>query len=116
MNAGGKQRRAPSEPEEIRRYCKGLGFTRNLAGESAVSRSGGVRNHAITAVALGAIERLVGALEDRSGSVVHAERRKPDRERHVDRLGALIDREWLAGNPPADAFRDQRRDGHIGLR
>jgi len=40
---------------------------------------GGVGDHAVAAVALGAVERLVGALEDRLGGVGHAgERGQPD--------------------------------------
>src|SRR3954468_24157722 len=108
MNRSGKQRSPPSEPEEIRRYCKGLGFTRNSAVDAAVSRSRRVGDDAIASVPFGAIEGLVGALQNGRGGIVSGKRRKSDRERDVDRFGALVDGERLTRDAPADALRDQR--------
>ena len=55
--------------------------------------SGGVRHHAVAAVAFGAIERLIGALEN-AGRVVAGRRqcRDTDRDRDFEMARALLDR------------------------
>ena len=60
-----------------------------------------VSDDAISSVALGAIERLVRALENGRGVVIdRIEGRKPDRDRHLDVPGALRDRERFGGDAP----------------
>src|SRR5260370_42130665 len=68
--------------------------------------SGGVRHHAIAAVALGAIERLVGALEHIGRGIIRLpERGETDRDRHLHAALAFADREGLRRDAPAQALR-----------
>src|SRR6266567_7460446 len=65
-------------------------------------KSGSVGDDAVAPVALGAIERLVGALENARCVVVGGvERGNADRDRDLDRLGALRNPERLRRDPPA---------------
>src|SRR5438105_2628129 len=60
------------------------------------------RDHAVAAVVLGAVERGVGALQHVGDSFALAlQRRESDRDRHVDALAALLNRERLAGDRTA---------------
>src|SRR4051812_7196751 len=79
-------------------------------------RSSGIWDHAVAAIALGTIKRLVGALDDRRGTVPLPERRDTNRDRDIDLARALLDRERLRRDPPAQPLRHARGDGHIGFR
>src|SRR5258708_30313070 len=75
-----------------------------------------VRDHAVAAVMLGAIERVVGALEDiADGLALAVQRRQPDRDRDLDALGSLADHERLTGDRTPQPFRHHAGDMQIGL-
>src|SRR5207302_982506 len=59
--------------------------------ENALKCSGRVGHHAISAVPLGAVERLVGALDDGRGIVIGPQRRDADRDGDLDPPAALLD-------------------------
>src|SRR5215470_8109719 len=69
-----------------------------------ISESGGVRHHAVTAVAFGTIEGLVGTFEN-GGSIIISRRqcRDTDRDRDLQVARTLLDRKWLAGDAAAQA-------------
>src|SRR5215216_8122828 len=76
-----------------------------------------VGNHAVAAIAFGAVERLVGALEESSCvALARTESGDADRDRDVHAGRALLNQERLAGDSPADAFRHQRGHRHVGFR
>src|SRR4051812_17634257 len=93
-------RAAPGRPSPPSYFA--WGCFRDFA--QAASRR--VGNHAVAAVVLGAIERLVGALEHVADRLALAlESRKPNRDRDVDALGTLADRKFLARNGTAQSLR-----------
>src|SRR5262249_22130790 len=99
-----------------------LAFARTSACGGATdvpqtSPSRRVRDDAVAAVVLGAVERVVGALEhvaDRLALLF--QRGNADRDRDLDALGALVDRERLARDGTAQALGDHACDVKIGLR
>src|SRR5262249_33959650 len=74
-------------------------------------------DHAVAAVVLGAVERVVGALEhvgDRLALLL--QRRDADRDRHLDPPGALVDGKGLARDRAAKALGHHARDMQVGFR
>src|SRR5260370_34002258 len=81
------------------RLLESLQSPLNSAGSSrdALRR---VRDHAVAAVMLGAIERVVGALEDiADGFALAVQRRQPDRDRALDALRSLTYHARLLRDP-----------------
>src|ERR1700756_997667 len=84
-----------------------------FAGTTSLRR---LRDDAVAAVVLGAVERGVGALQHIADRLAFAlEDRQPDRDRDLDPLGPLVDRKRLARDGTAKPFCDHPGDMQVGL-
>src|SRR5258705_5416263 len=75
------------------------------------------RHHAVAAIVWGAVERGVGALEHvGNGLAFELKGRQPDRDRALDAIFTLVDREGFAGDRTAQPFGHHARDMQVRLR
>src|SRR4051794_32196591 len=65
---------------------------------------GGVWHHPVAAVTLGAVERLIGALDDSGRIILPSQRGETDGNGDVDLTPALLNRKRLGRDPPPQAL------------
>src|SRR5258708_15651103 len=103
-------------PNQRQPSCQVARKTPNGSGDAATTLRR-VGDDAVAAVMLGAVERVVGALEDVADRfALELKRREPDRDRDLDLVGGLVDREGLAGDRTPQPLRYHAGDMQIGFR